>query len=97
MYDSSISSWAAAVATSVKDAPEITELYSPIELFVRAIPFNFYSLLTLVFVIGLAIMKFDFGSMRTHEVNAKNKNDLFTTGVSTNKGERQYLTPKLRL
>lgn len=83
-----ISSWAAAVSQCV----ESTE-YSGIELFVRAIPFNFYSLLTLVFIIAITLMKFDFGPMRLHEVNAKEKGDLFTTGESTNKGEELEFNP----
>ena len=70
-----VSSWAAAVS-------EFTEGtgYSGIELFVRAIPYNFYSLLTLVFVVAIALMKFDFGPMKLHELNAINNNDLYTCG-----------------
>ena len=49
-------------------------------LFIKAIPYNFYSLLTLVFIIALAVMKFDYGSMKTHEINAIEKGDLYTTG-----------------
>ncbi len=67
-----VSSWAAAVAV----ATEGLDLgVSGIELFVRAIPFNFYSLLTFVFVIGLALMKFDYGPMQLREQNAA-KGDL---------------------
>ena len=69
-----ISSWAAAVASYT----EGTEL-SGIELFIRAIPYNFYSLLTLVFVVALIFLKADFGSMRRHELNAINNGDLFST------------------
>ncbi|MBQ2897537.1 MAG: Na+/H+ antiporter NhaC family protein [Clostridia bacterium] len=70
-----VSSWAAAVS-------EFTEGtgYSGIELFVRAIPYNFYSLLTLVFVVAIAVMKFDFGPMKLHEFNAMNNGDLYTCG-----------------
>lgn len=68
-----ISSWAAAVSSY---APEGE---SGLALFVRAIPYNFYSLLTFVFVIGLVLMKFDYGPMKLHEKNAE-KGDLFTTG-----------------
>ena len=70
-----VSSWAAAVA-------EFTEGtgYSGIDLFIRAIPYNFYSLLMLVFVIAIAVMKFDFGPMKLHEFNAMTKGDLFTSG-----------------
>ncbi|MBR5151909.1 MAG: Na+/H+ antiporter NhaC family protein [Clostridia bacterium] len=70
-----VSSWAAAVS-------EFTEGtgFSGIELFVRAIPYNFYSLLTFVFIITLILMKFDFGPMKLHELNAMTKGDLFTSG-----------------
>ncbi len=87
-----ISSWAAAVAIYV----ESTE-YSGLELFVRAIPFNFYSLLTFVFIIALTLMKFDYGPMRIHEVNAREKGDLFTTGESSNKGEEGEFNPNGRV
>ena len=65
-----ISSWAAAVAQYAKDGEGIS-------LFIMAIPFNFYSLLTIIFVISLILMKFDFGLMKKHEENALN-GDLFS-------------------
>lgn len=68
-----ISSWAAAVASYAGDGEGLA-------LFIKAIPYNFYSLLTLVFVIGLTLMKFDYGTMRIHEVNAKKNGDLYTSG-----------------
>ena len=61
-----ISSWAAAVSGCVE-----SETYSGIELFVRAIPYNFYSILTLVFVITLAVLNFDYGKMAQFEIKAK--------------------------
>lgn len=61
-----ISSWAAAVSGCVE-----SETYSGIELFVRAIPYNFYSILTLVFVITLAVLNFDYGKMAQFETKAK--------------------------
>jgi Na+/H+ antiporter NhaC len=45
-----------------------------------AIPYNFYSLLTFVFIIAICIMGFDYGSMAMHEYNAMYKDDLYTTG-----------------
>ena len=69
-----ISSWAAAVS----DFAEGTGL-NGYELFIKAIPYNFYSLLTIGFVVMSLIMKVDFGSMKLHEANAEN-GDLFTTG-----------------
>ncbi len=69
-----ISSWAAAVSGF---APEGT---NGIKLFCQAIPYNFYSLLTIVFIIAITLMKFDYGSMRIHELNAVKNGDLFTAG-----------------
>ena len=70
-----VSSWAAAVS-------EFTEGtgFSGIELFIRAIPYNFYSLLMITFIIALVLMKFDYGPMKLHEYNAINNGDLFTSG-----------------
>ncbi|MBQ6753535.1 MAG: Na+/H+ antiporter NhaC family protein [Clostridia bacterium] len=69
-----ISSWAAAVSGYAEDGQGL-------RLFITAIPYNYYSLLTLVFIITIAIMGYDYGSMAIHEQNAKEKGDLFTTGV----------------
>jgi len=66
-----ISSWAAAVSGCVE-----SETYSGIELFIRAIPYNFYSILTLVFVITLAILNFDYGKMAQYEIKANETGDL---------------------
>ncbi len=62
-----VSSWAAAVSGVASD---LDAGISGIQLFVQAIPFNFYSLLTFVFVIGLAIMGFDYGPMAKAELEA---------------------------
>lgn len=66
-----ISSWAAAVTGFVEGEDGLS-------LFVRAIPYNFYALLTIVMMIGMVVMNVDFGPMKKHEDNAK-KGDLFTT------------------
>ena len=68
-----VSSWAAAVAVAT-DGLDVG--YSGIELFVRAIPYNFYSLLTFVFVVTLAVMNFDYGPMKLAEQNARLNGDL---------------------
>ena len=70
-----ISSWAAAVASYAPEGQGIA-------LFCQAIPFNFYSLLTFVFIIAITLMKFDYGPMKLHEMNAA-KGDLFTSGTET--------------
>ncbi len=66
-----ISSWAAAVTGFV----EGTDGFS---LFIRAIPYNFYALLTIVMMVALAVGKIEYGSMKHHEENAI-KGDLYTT------------------
>ena len=68
-----ISSWAAAVASYAEDGQGLA-------LFIKAIPYNFYSILTLVFIVALVAMNFDYGSMRLHELNAIENNDLYTCG-----------------
>ncbi len=68
-----ISSWAAAVAGVAND---LNAGITGIELFVRAIPYNFYSLLTLVFIVALVCMKFDYGPMAVAEMNARLNGDL---------------------
>ncbi len=66
-----ISSWAAAVSGFVKDEDGFS-------VFIRAIPYNYYALFTIVMMIGLVILKIDFGTMKVHETNAL-AGDLFTT------------------
>ena len=72
-----ISSWAAAVSGCVT-----SEQYSGIELFVRAIPYNFYSILTFVFIITLSVMNFDYGKMKKFEEKAELTGDLGVMGLS---------------
>ena len=62
-----ISSWAAAVSST---AEGLDTSMSGIELFIRAIPYNLYSLMTFVFIIALVLMKFDFGPMKAFEKKA---------------------------
>ena len=73
-----VSSWAAAVATYAEDGQGL-------KLFITAIPYNFYSLLTFVFIIAICLMGFDYGSMALHEYNAMYKDDLYTTGERVDK------------
>ncbi len=72
-----ISSWAAAVAGFAKSAGE----ENGIKLFIDAIPYNYYALLTIVMMVTLAFMKFDYGPMKKHEKNAIHNGDLFTSGT----------------
>ena len=68
-----ISSWAAAVSGVAED---LNTGISGIRLFIDAIPFNFYSLLTLVFIVALVLMNFDYGPMSIAEANARLNHDL---------------------
>ncbi len=66
-----ISSWAAAVSGFVEGEDGFT-------VFLRAIPYNFYAILTIVMLLAITVMKFDYGPMKQHEANAL-KGDLYTT------------------
>ncbi len=68
-----ISSWAAAVAGFVSE-----DQISGLSLFIKAIPYNFYALLTILMMLVITLMKFDFGPMKKHELNAAN-GDLFSS------------------
>ena len=67
-----ISSWAAAVTGFVEGEDGFS-------LFIQAIPYNFYALLTILMIIILAVSSIDYGPMAKHEKNAAEKGDLFTT------------------
>ena len=79
-----ISSWAAAVSSYIPEDMDIG--MSSLELFVRAIPFNFYSLLTLVFIITLAVLGFDYGKMAEFEIKAQG-GDLGIIGTASEDDE----------
>lgn len=66
-----ISSWAAAVSGFVEGEDGLS-------LFVSAIPYNFYAILTVVMMVTMLLMKTEFGPMATHEINAVN-GDIYTT------------------
>ena len=66
-----ISSWAAAVTGFVEGEDGFS-------IFVRAIPYNFYAILTIVMMIVRVLLRTEFGSMKFHEKNAL-KGDLYTT------------------
>ncbi len=70
-----ISSWAAAVAGFARGAGA----ENGISLFVSAIPYNFYALLTILMMFFLAFSNLDYGPMAKHEFNAVNNGDIFTT------------------
>ena len=83
-----ISSWAAAVASYAEDGKGL-------DLFIAAIPYNFYSLLTFVFIIAIAFMGFDYGKMAMHEYRAREYGDLFCG--EKHEGEDEEANPKGRV
>lgn len=66
-----ISSWAAAVTGFVEGEDGFS-------IFIRAIPFNYYALLTIVMMVAIVVLKMDYGPMKLHEKNALS-GDLYTT------------------
>ena len=66
-----ISSWAAAVAGFAEDGQGFN-------LFLRAIPYNYYALLTIVMMVGMILMKTEYGPMARFEKNAIEQGDLFS-------------------
>lgn len=72
-----ISSWAAAVSATASD---LNTGVTGIQLFVQAIPYNFYSLLTIAFIVMIAFMGFDYGPMAKAELAAWRDGDLGALG-----------------
>ena len=83
-----ISSWAAAVSGFVEGQDGLA-------IFVRTIPHNFYAILTIVMMVGMVLMKTEFGAMRTHEINALN-GDLYTTSARPYENATDDETPNPR-
>lgn len=67
-----ISSWAAAVTGFVEGEDGFS-------IFIQAIPYNFYALLTIVMMVGMVVLKTEFGPMKLHEQNARLNGDIYTT------------------
>ena len=68
-----ISSWAAAVSATAQD---LDTGVTGIQLFIQAIPYNFYSLMTIVFIITLSLMNFDYGPMAAAQLRAYQTGEL---------------------
>lgn len=81
-----ISSWAAAVTGFVKGEDGFS-------IFMRAIPYNFYALFTIVMMVGIVVMKIDFGPMAIHERNAL-KGDLLSAGEAREDEKTEAINPR---
>lgn len=84
-----ISSWAAAVSSYAAEGEGI-------KLFISAIPYNLYSLLTLAFIILTTVINVEYGPMRIHEDNARLRGDLHTSG-SFESAEKEEFNEKGRV
>ena len=82
-----ISSWAAAVSGF---APEGT---NGLMLFIRAIPYNYYAILTIVMMVLMVLLKIEYGPMARHEINAKN-GDIFTVKPAESEIKTEEKTEK---
>ena len=82
-----ISSWAAAVASYAEEGQGL-------KLFIQAIPYNYYSLLTFVFILAIVFLKVDYGPMKLHEMNAMLNGDLYTAGDRVDNVEEDMGNPK---
>ncbi len=78
-----ISSWAAAVSSTAED---LDIGITGIQLFIRAIPYNLYSLMTFAFIIALTCMKFDYGPMRKFEIKAAQGDLSMLDGAENEEG-----------
>ena len=72
-----VSSWAAAVSATAQD---LDSGVSGIQLFIQAIPYNFYSLLTIIFVVALSVIGVDYGPMAKAELRAAQEGELGSLG-----------------
>ena len=68
-----VSSWAAAVTSSLGDSGADIDGFA---MFIQAIPYNLYALLTLIMVITISIGNLDFGAMRRAEELIQAKIDV---------------------
>ena len=82
-----VSSWAAAVSSYVEEG-------NGLQLFIKAIPFNFYAILTIVMMLFLAISGMEYGPMAVHEKNAKEKGDIFSGMKRSSDLQNETANPK---
>ena len=81
-----ISSWAAAVSSTAHQVG-----VNGITLFLQAIPYNFYSLLTIVMIITMTLLRIEYGPMRKYEKAAalleETKSEEIVVDSITRKGK----------
>ena len=85
-----VSSWAAAVSSYVEDG-------NGLALFIKAIPFNFYALLTIAMMLFLSLTNMDYGPMAKHERNARENGDIFSGMKDAAAASQEGANPKGRV
>ena len=75
--------------------PPMVQAKHRMRIFVRAIPYNYYAILTMVFIVIMTALNIDYGPMKTHEDNAV-KGDLYTTGYTQGRRWRRTCRPAWR-
>ena len=82
-----ISSWAAAVSSYAEEGKGL-------ELFISAIPYNFYAILTLVFIVTITLIGFDYGKMRMYEYQFEKTGKPVDVATETNAAQAEKPNPK---
>ena len=85
-----ISSWAAAVTSSVPEDSGINGF----AVFLQTIPYNLYAILTLVMVLLVTVLRVDFGPMKKHEMNAIAGDPFTTPGRPYEGNEEEVINEK---
>ena len=67
-----VSSWGAAITSNMT-------VNNPFGVFLQTIPFNFYALLTIIFLVAIVCLNIDFGPMKAIEQLAQETGDLGNT------------------
>ena len=77
-----ISSWAAAVAGFAEGSG-----MNGLELFIRAIPYNFYAILTIVMMFAMVFMRFEYGEMSKYEKAVQFMDSVVSEEEENSKGK----------
>ena len=78
------SSWAAAIASNIKDSG----IAGGLSVFIKCIPYNFYPILIILFVLLIVTFDMDYGSMKRYEEIAKmNGGERKTEDIFTPRAE----------
>ena len=81
-----VSSWAAAVSSYAEEGEGL-------KLFISAIPYNFYAILTLVFIITITFIGFDYGKMAMYEYQFEKTGKPIDAVDSENKAKAPEANP----